>query len=241
MSNDYRWERTVSFEQVGPDGLLRLSDLLKWQQEAGERHFIPFGLGCLDLLKANRAFVLLSARSRIVRLPRLGETVFIQTWHRGARGVRFFRCYRLTDEEGSLLIDSVSSFALVQASTHQLLRPQVLGDKCPPGDPTRDSTCSDPEKRPLTGALPPIAVKTVLWSETDVNRHLNNTRYADILCDYLPGGMAGRRVTGFQIDCLKEARAGDQLSLFAKEGDGEVLMEAKNGDKPCFGAVLYCR
>lgn len=201
---------------VGADNRLRLSALLQLQQEAGERQMDEHGMSYTVLKDRGVAFLVTRLCSHITRLPEMGEPVILKTWHRDVKGVQFFRCYSMTDKEGNPLTDSVTAFALVDTNTHKLLRPDALGDLCFPNDPEAKNNCPDPGKQ-VPPALIEVAAAKPRWSELDPNGHVNNTRYADFLCDNIPSGMDRKKVRDLYIRFEKETRPDDRLVIAAAE------------------------
>lgn len=236
VKKDYRWNTHIASFDAGKDRLLRPSNQLKLQQEVGELHFGEGGLGFAELYRHGLAFVLTRLNSVIHCAPVLAEPVIVETWHRDNRGVQFFRCYRFLDQSGNVLIESVSAFALVDVETHKLLRPSRFDEFGVPCQPDRSCGCPDPVKWHAPGQLSPAGEFLVGWSQTDWNHHLNNTVYADLLCDYLPGGMDGRRITSFSIQYAAEAREGDRLNLYHGEQDGHLFVTGTHTRGTCFEA-----
>ncbi len=239
MQNEYVWDTHIASYDAGLGDWLRPSNQLKLQQEVGELHFEEGGVGYNVLREHGLAFVLTRANSVIHTYPRFGDKVRIRTWHRGNRGSQFFRCYEFTDLQGRVLIESVSAFALVDIHTHRLLRPSALDVFHLHIENQRESGCPDPVKLRDLPSLIPAGERVVQWSDIDWNGHLNNTVYADIACDFLPGGMAGRRLCGFSIDFLKEARLGDVLAIsvgerLREDGGREVFVEGEHERGVCF-------
>lgn len=246
IAPDYTWDIRINSFEAGPDCRLRLSNQLKLQQEVGELHLSEGGLDYNELYRHGMVFVLTRTHSRIHRAPVMGETVHLHTWHRDSKGAQFFRCYQFLDGEGHSLIDSVTAFALVDVQTHKLLRPSVFQEFGLGEQPERRGACPDPVKWKLPAGLSPAGQRVVRWSDIDCNGHLNNTVYADIACDVLPGGMSGRYVSEFSIAFVHEAVEGETLSLVngvVGEGDDKVHWVA--GDLPdgrrCFEAQLFLR
>ena len=60
------------------------------------------------------------------------------------------------------------------------------------------------------------------YSDTDLNGHVNNIKYADFVCDCLHFEEIGQGkfVSGLQLCYLSECRAGEELSLLTG-GDGQ--------------------
>ena len=61
--------------------------------------------------------------------------------------------------------------------------------------------------------------RRIEYADTDINGHLNNTRYPDILLSYaIP--MKGLRVTEMNISFISEAPLGCELSFYYGKLDG---------------------
>ncbi len=216
MIMDYKETFAVPSYAVGADNCLRLSALLQLQQEAGEQHMTRNGLSFATLQDKGVAFVVTRLSVHITRLPQMGETVTLTTWHRNIRGVQFFRCYTLTDQNGAPLTDAVTAFALVDTKNHRLLRPDALGELCFPDQSARNVNCPDPVKE-LPPAMVEVAAVHPRYSELDPNGHVNNTRYADFLCDNIPSGMAGKSPKELLIRFERETLPQDLLRITAAE------------------------
>lgn len=208
IQNEYAFPLTVASYDVGADDRLRLSAILRYQQEAGERHLAPGGMGWNALMTHGIAFVASRWRTRIHRLPHMGESVTLTTWHRERKGPRFFRCYEWRDAQGALLIEGVMQFALVSVAEHRLLRGTEFDVFGVQDQPHRTVSCGDPSR----WSLPAMAAGdtyTVRRSDIDRNGHLNNTRYADLLTDVLPTDA----VAELELQFAGECRLGDTLTL----------------------------
>lgn len=243
VRKEYVWDTHIASYDVGMGTWLRPSNQLKLQQEVGELHFAEGGVGYYVLCEHNLAFVLTRTNSVIHTYPRFGDRVQIRTWHRGNRGAQFFRGYEFIDAQGRALVESVSAFALVDLHTHRLLRPSALDVFDLHIENPRPSGCPDPARLRELPPLSRVGERVVRWSDIDWNGHLNNTVYADIACDFLPGGMIGRHLCGFSIDFLKEAKLGDTLAVSAGERPGpngvrEVFVEGEHARGVCFTVRL---
>ena len=226
VAPDYTWELKIASYDAGRDKRLRPSNQLKLQQEVGELHLGAGGLTWEEFYRHGMVFVLTRLNSVIHRAPLLDEKVWLRTWHRDTKGAQFYRCYQFLDAAGQPLIESVSAFALVDPLEHKLLRPEVFEQFGVEVQPERKNGCPDPGRLRPPAELAPAGTRRVYWSDTDYNGHLNNTVYADILCDFFPGGMAGKRITGFSIAFLKEAMEGEELAISTCSAGGEAWISA---------------
>ena len=232
--------KVASFDTDSADRM-RLSAVLRYQQEAGEQHLSPAGLGWRELSGHGIAFVASRWHTKIYRLPHLEEEVTLTTYHRNRKGPRFFRCYEWRDAEGLLLIEGVMQFALVSVTDHRLLRGDEFAALAPLPDAPHGVNCADPARFALTE---PMAAGTyeVRWSDIDRNGHMNNTRYADLAWDFLPVPCQSRRPVDVELYFAGESRQGDTLSaVVSLEEDDTVCVAADTDRGRTFAAKLsFC-
>lgn len=237
IPREYLLPVTVATYDVGPEASLRLSAILRYQQEAADRHFAPAGLGWQDLAAAGMVFVATAWRCRIERLPRLGENLSLCTWHRERRGPRFFRCYRWTDAAGQECLSGVMQLALVDAAQHRLLRGTEFDRFGVHADETRTVRCPNPE-RWTPPALQPVGSYPVGRADVDLSRHMNNTRYADLLLDALPAAVQEGAIREVQLRFAGESRPGDTLQLAAAMTPPTVFVRGSTDRGTSFDACV---
>ena len=63
--------------------------------------------------------------------------------------------------------------------------------------------------------------RRVVYGDTDVNRHMNNMKYADIACDAIRYDLCGGQfISEVQINYLQECFPGEELLILRGEADG---------------------
>lgn len=236
IPEQYTLPVTVASYDVGPDNRLRLSGILRYQQEAGERHLLHAGMGWNALLDKGMAFVASRWHTRIIRLPEMGEQVTLTTWHRESRGARFMRCYEWRDEQGDLLLSGVMQFALLSLAQHSLLRGEDFDPEGALPSHAESVDCADPARYKLPETVF-VRNYAVGWSDTDRNQHMNNTRYADLVCDAMADKLSGHHITDVQMHFAGECRLGDDISLSVGESDA-VYVQGGTSNGTAFTARL---
>lgn len=235
---EYKITLKVASFDTDCNDCIRLSAVLRYQQEAGEQHLGPAGLGWRELSDHGIAFVASRWHTVIHRLPRLEERVTLTTWHRDRKGPRFFRCYQWRDAEGNILIEGVMQFALVSVTDHRLLRGDEFMALAPLPDATRGVNCADPGRfRPTEGCA--AGTYTVRRSDIDRNGHMNNTRYADLAWDFLPETWQDTAPVDVEIHFAGESRQGDTIALSTSaEGENTVCVAGDNDRGRVFTAKI---
>ena len=57
-----------------------------------------------------------------------------------------------------------------------------------------------------------------MYSDVDMNMHMNNTRYLDMLWNYIPE-ITGRKVTSMSIRYMAEAPINEDIEIYMAPGD----------------------
>ena len=167
------------------------------------------------------------------------ERITVRTWHRGGRGASTYRDFDLL-ADGVPVGEAVSVWVLAQAQTRRLGRMSRISEfqGTDGGALCKDKLLSHirvPEH------MEPVERRMLHYSDTDVNGHVNNARYADFICDTLRMEKLGRErfVSSLQIDYLAECRAGEILELSTGQADGLWYVQGcgENGKSRFCGAV----
>lgn len=167
------------------------------------------------------------------------QELTVCTWHRGNQGMMMYRDYDMYvgDER---IGEGVSVWVLADRDTKRLSRMSNITElQGTDGGPR----CKDKllHKLHVPDGLPLVENRLIHYSDTDVNGHVNNSRYADFACDAasLEQNGRGRFVSSIQLGYLAECRAGEMLGIHAGEADGAWLVRGrdKNG-APRFDAEI---
>lgn len=212
----------VSTHDTDPFGVVRPSALLAFMQETADHQMRDKKPSYMDLYNEGKAFLLSRIAVKIHAPLHAYDKIAVESWPVESRGATFNRCYRIT-RAGQLIAEGQAYWALVDVNTRKLLR-------------TTDVDLSNYQHGPLHPVdgirfrapddLPTVGTHTVAYHETDVNRHMNNTRYADLLLDHIPDH-DGRTFAEFSIHYKTEAPQGESLTICRSEPkaaqDGERL------------------
>ncbi len=165
-------------------GTWRLSSVLEYMQEAAGAHSFLLGCGRDELLRKNIVWVLSRSELHMTRYPRTGEKITLHTFPTPTRVCFFPRYYIFTDERGEMIGKAGTLWLLLDTQTRRMLPPGDIAHLIPDN---RDLAV--PMNLPATvGKLQGeefVSEHTPVYTDLDVNGHVNNTRYADWLCNTL--------------------------------------------------------
>lgn len=203
------------------------SALMRYMQDTANLQMEGQRPSYLELFDRGYAFVLSRFRLRALAPLASHDEITSETWATPSHGFAFGRCHRLL-RDGETVAEADSVWALVNTETG---RPTRVGE-VPLGyseDKPLDLSDLPPRVR-IPGELPLALVgeHTVTYAEADVNRHLNNTYYADLFCDHLE--MDGCRVSLLLISFLAAAPLGETLKVYRGDLEGVSYFRTVRAD-----------
>ena len=213
MSLSYECRQLIDSRDVDETGFCKASALLGHMQEAATQAAEGSAFGRDALLHSRNAFWMLTRIFFRLRRP-LGweEEITLRTWHRGGRGAVLYRDFDLLAEDGPVG-EVVSAWVLADVDSRRLLRladiPELQG--------TEGENC---KTRKLTKLRRPAELvlaesRPMHYSDTDINGHVNNTRYADFACDAVGMPRPGQFLSELRLGYLAECRIGEVLEISA--------------------------
>jgi len=225
MEPIYRQNFLVDDLAVDCFGRLKTSMLLYYLQEVAGSHFHLLEDKTDPIAGKHLFWAVTRHRVQVDRLPRLGETVTVETWPMPTTRVAYPRAMAMYDREGNLLARSVSLWVLMDTESRTMVLPGKSGVLV---EGIHRGTELAPPKSLMPRELPQKCARSVTYSLLDVNGHMNNTRYMDWVNDLLPSTFHGEhRTAEFTICYLSEARERQQIALhWGLSEDGVLQVDA---------------
>lgn len=229
----YKEKIKISSIDIDQNLELRLSNLFKYFQIVGSNHIEKLGVGHQDLFDHNLLWVVIRLEAKIYRTPKLDEVVTFTTHPGENRSFVFPRFYEVYDSKGKLMVSASSMWALIDKTTRKVvIKPE--GIKSIKGEKHKDDIPL-PEK--VTGEASFLVNKRkTVYSDIDLNGHLNNTKYIEFMLDtHEPDFYKTHRIKSINVNYDKEIKFGDEVSLFSNGKEVEVI-KGKVGDVNHFTA-----
>lgn len=232
-----RWHDTDATLAVRP------SQTLVYMQEMAFAHLDSAGRN-LDRMRYDEglAFILTRLTLRFYHPLAPCETITAQTWVCEGKGLNFPRCFRLAKADGTVAAEGVSTWVLLDLGTHLPVRAKEFDYGFSPEEPLDFTT---PRRFAVPDEMIEVGNRRIVYSDIDYNGHMNNTRYPDMVCDYLPDGVVPRMRT-MHLEFAKEAKYGATLRVMrgqrtAETGETVYLVETFNEQNElCLAAEVWC-
>ncbi len=232
--NCYEKRYTLLSSDVDAGRRLRLSTLFTMLQEASIAHTTELGMGREKTLDRGLLWIITLQQARVFRLPAYDEKILLTSWPGKTMHLYFPRCYRIASESGEPLIEASALWALMDQASRRIVFPEEYGIAI-------DGTVhKDDPPFPRAPRLPdPQSSDTfvVPYSYTDLNGHMNNTRYFDLAEDRMPPQLRAKAVRSIRAEYSAEARCGETVALHSAVTNTSFSLAGET-DKRLFRLLL---
>jgi medium-chain acyl-[acyl-carrier-protein] hydrolase len=192
-------------------GVWRPSSILETMQETAGVHSAMCDLPRSAMDAMGLAWVLSRVRVDMRRMPRLGEKIRIETYPTPTRHMFFPRSHVFFDEKGEKLGCANSLWVIIDIETRRIVKGEKIAGMLPDNSDWDMAADMPATVRPCEGeaAVSPL---TPLFTDMDVNVHVNNAKYLDWCCNALGiEVMREKCITSFDVNYDAEVRPGCEL------------------------------
>jgi acyl-ACP thioesterase len=208
---------TANYYDCDAADLLKPAAAMRYMQQASSEHLETIGMSPVKLYEQGMVFLLSKTCMKIHRMPKTAENIIIGTAATETRGARFVREFIIESADGERLVSALTLWVLADTNAHKIIRPSNFPYPLP-YVPSILNGAIDDVKIPKPSGTEEIVKDNiqVRYSHTDVNRHVNNSVYADFACDALPyEKLVEAGLSLLVISFLNEARHGDAIEVTA--------------------------
>ena len=229
-SYETRWHETDACR------VLRPSAMLTYFEETADLHIRSVGKSLDEMRDEDKVGFILSRMSILFHRPVAADvdlTVETFTCEGGSFSTK--REFRAFDGDG-VVAEATSLWALVDVESRRPIKIANAPFRFMHEDPLKLDV---PTRVVIPRDLPLelVGTRKIAYSDIDYNMHMNNTRYPDMLCDFMPD-MSGRRMSRVTMSFLHEAALGHTLSVYRAERDGVYYFRTVDGDTTCLEAEV---
>ena len=236
MADYYEKELLLGSEHVDCFRRLRTSTLFELIQTASIRHTEELGMGREKTLDKGLLWVITRQHVLVDRWPHYDERITIRSWPGSTMHVLFPRYYEILSESGETLVRAAVLWNLMDIGSRSVAFPDEYGVVIDGVETGREIPyMTRIQALPFTGERS----FTVPYSYVDLNGHMNNTHYFDLVEDSIPAAAEGWIPREIQTEYSNEARIGSELRLEWGVQDGCCYITG-TAEKPCFKmSILY--
>ena len=217
---------------------IKLAAFFRIMQDVIMRDTNEAGVGSSTLRKQNILWVVTRMQLEINRLPRYEEEVTCLTYPGADMKMFYPRYFQMLDKDGNVLANLSSIWAIIDSET----RRPIL--KCPFSDKLHEEHLPNelplPKKIEIEEELELKETRKIHYSDVDLNNHLNNTRYIELLSDIHDSSFhQNHPVTSLTLNYLKEIKEGSSVEVFASNSNPEFVEVNANGNLSFIAQIKY--
>lgn len=212
------------------EGAWKSSELLRAMQSLAAEDAVRRGAGQQLLLSKGCTWVLVKNRLSFRRFPRAGEALTLVTWPLKGRFALYPRLFELRGEDGELLMEAESIWAVMDVGSRSMLPGEERGIVM---EGLEDSRFR-PQRRLSIPEGGERFILTPAPEQIDENGHMNNAAYLDAAEDLLPERLRGRELHALAVDYEHEIPAGRSAEVRILPEEDGCGFEGSMDGRVCF-------
>lgn len=234
MCKTYTQEFRIASYQADVSARIKPSAILEIMQEMAGAHAEMLDVGRSRLLPMNLAWVLTRVEVRMDRYPVSGEAITVETFPMPNRRVFFPRYFVFRDAQGNQIGCAGSIWVVLDIHTRKMANAAEIAPLLPD-----NSDLTAPMGMPATVEEIPgeeqESFRSPVYTDLDMNGHVNNTRYLDWCCNELGiDTMRSATMKQFAVNFNQEILPGQEVrTALRREGD-RFSFSGFEGDKRHF-------
>mgnify|MGYP002513653731 CR=1 FL=1 len=221
-------EYTTRWHDTDATRIVRPTQLLVYMQETSNAHLDSTGHN-LDRLRDEHSLAFLLSKTKIALYAPLyaHEEIRVETFTAESRAFGFNRYYRILRGD-EVIAAADTTWALIDLNSRQLCKADAF-DFGFEHEPSLDIGLPPRFRVPHTDELELLGERRIVYSDLDYNMHMNNTRYADMLCDFMPLEDIPK-IKGMSLSYLHEAAFGDVIKVYCRRDGEKLSFRTVNGE-----------
>lgn len=209
----YTFDTPVLANDVDLCGRLSPYAVFSLMQQLAGVHAEKLGLGRAALLEKGLVWIVARARLQMQRYPGAYDRLISTTFYGAPSRIGFHRYYSFRTPRGGLLGSASNMWLLVDAKTHRIVSPLKSGMAFPQEDISPELRL-ETNKLSFCGDITSTSQREPVYSDYDVNGHVNNARYVQWVCDALPLELLqSNMLETLELNYVTEVRIGEGVKL----------------------------
>lgn len=224
----YQENYNVKFHDTDVNEVVSVSHILKFMQETSMRHMKSRKPSYEELFDDKKAFILSNIRLEIYNPIYAYEDIICKTWACPSRGYSFMRSYSI-ERNGEAMAEAHTTWALVDTENKKLYK--VNDVDLSNYDMDEPVALENPLRIRIPNDIPMSLAGeyTVRFTDTDLNGHMNNTNYPDMIVNCLTNP-ENIRIKSIGISFINDIKRGESVKLYTVKTDGKIFFRSIKED-----------
>lgn len=210
--------KIASFD-VDKNNHIRPTNLINYLQETANHQMRDRKPSYYDFFNDGKSFVV--TRMSIEILEQIGqyEEVEVRTWANRAGGATFPRSYDIV-RDGRVIVKAYSEWAVPDRNTGKLCRCEEIDISHYESGSAVELSIPKKYRFPKNFAFERVGGHMVTYEDCDMNLHMNNANYSNMLWNYIPE-INRKEVTSINVRFNHEAKLGSDIDIYVYEPETE--------------------
>ena len=222
----YSQEFEIMSHDVDSNNIVRPSVITRILQETANHHMRDRKPTYYELFREGKSYVLVRFTCEIKKELYPYDKVTVKTWTCEGKAATFKRCY-VAEVNGEEAVRAYSEWAVVDINTKRLLKVSEVDSSNYEMDEELDMILPSKFRFPKNMEFIPCGSHQVKHCDCDMNLHMNNTNYPDMIWNEIPDNIK-KRATGFSFRFMAEAPRGETIEI--RRGQPEEIID--DGSSP---------
>lgn len=214
------------YDRISPFAVLDI-----FQDMAG-KHSNSYGMTFENLMEKNQIWVLLRVKYKVIKQPSLYSKVTSITYPKKKSLVDFDREYQIIDENGEVLINGISKWIIIDATSKRIIPAKHIKFDAPIPIDSMFNDKFDKLKDFDTTNLPVYEYK-VAFSDIDHNNHVNNTKYCIMALNSI-NLKKQEEIIEFEINFVNEVKEDSIINIYHYKENNTYFIKGVCNDKTSF-------
>ncbi len=222
----------ITCHDVDVNNNIKPSLILRYMQETANHHMRDRKPSYTELFSEGKSFILTRITIEIYAQLHQFDKIQVQTWRCPEKGATFIRCYEIS-RGGEIIARAYSVWAVANRRTGKLCKASEVDISNYETEEPLELRLPTRFRLPKDLAMEKAGEKTVFYSDVDMNVHMNNTQYPNMLWNFIPDVME-KEVTSVNIRFMKEAPLGSQLEIYMAKTAEPMPEDERAEETYCF-------
>ncbi len=210
----FRYEMQVGAHEIDTNCLATPTSTVKYMMEAVDRNMQSTKPSYQELMDKGLSFIVSRTAIEVLRPLKEYENIVVETWASESESVSFPRSYTIKVGE-EVVARGLSTWALIDLNRRRPVRGSEFSVAAYGTD--EPVTLSFPHRfKPLDIPFEKCGERSIMYSDVDRNFHMNNTKYFDLLFDFVPN-REKIYMSSCIINYVTEAPLGKVMEIYKSE------------------------
>ncbi len=214
--------------------------ILEYLEDVAAYHSdsVGYGLNTLDI--TNVTWVLLDWKVQVIKRPKYGQVLTVNTWSRSILKCYAYRDFEIYDDKNNLCVVATSKWLLIDSNTRKITKiGKEIADKYESETEKSVFQQQDIEKIKEPENYKNSIIYQTKRKDIDVIGHMHNLYYLDLAYEALPEDVYQKRpFDKVRIMYKKEIKLGENVICKYAYDEGKHVVVIKSEDEKILHAII---